>query len=251
MRFIDPVNLLASFDAGKNGLEAEDAVAARGLTIGHWPQSVAVSSVGGWVATRASGQFSTAYGNIEDIVYSIEAVLPTANVGHPGQGAARLGRAGPAPPAAGLAKARSASSPASPSRCAARRRRRPCARFEAPSMRAGFDLQREIIQRGWRPPVMRQYDERESRRARRARRSAACLILMVHEGPAALVAAELEAVDALAAEMGVARRAGRRSSSTGSSTATPCRTGTRSWQRGMVVDTVEVAADVGRDRRGL
>ena len=31
-------------------------------------------------------------------------------------------------------------------------------------MRAGFELQREIVQSGWRPPVMRQYDERESRR---------------------------------------------------------------------------------------
>ena len=75
-RTIDPVNLLASFDAGKNGLEAETEVAAHGLTIGHWPQSVGVSSVGGWIATRASGQFSTAYGNIEDIVHSVEAVLP-------------------------------------------------------------------------------------------------------------------------------------------------------------------------------
>src|ERR1700684_4590109 len=77
VRFIDPVNLLAGFDAGKNGAEAEAAVAGQGLTIGHWPQSVAVSSVGGWVATRASGQFSTGYGNIEDLVHSIEAVLPS------------------------------------------------------------------------------------------------------------------------------------------------------------------------------
>src|SRR5690606_25444848 len=68
VRAIDETNLLATFEAGKNGLEAENAVADRGLTIGHWPQSIAVSSVGGWIATRASGQFSTGYGNIEDIV---------------------------------------------------------------------------------------------------------------------------------------------------------------------------------------
>ena len=92
-RFIDPVNLVAGFDAGKNGLEAEEAVAAQGLTIGHWPQSVAVSTVGGWVATRASGQFSTAYGNIEDIVHTIEAVLPNGEFVTLGKGPARLGRA--------------------------------------------------------------------------------------------------------------------------------------------------------------
>src|SRR5262249_40564831 len=67
-RQIDAVNLLGAFDAGKRGSEAEREVADVGLTIGHWPQSIAVSSVGGWVATRASGQFSTANGNIEDIV---------------------------------------------------------------------------------------------------------------------------------------------------------------------------------------
>ena len=60
--------------------------AAQGLTIGHWPQSVAMSSVGGWVATRASGQFSTAYGNIEDIVHSIEAVLPDGELVTLGKG---------------------------------------------------------------------------------------------------------------------------------------------------------------------
>ena len=76
IREIDAFNLKATFDAGVNGLHAEESVAAHGLTIGHWPQSIALSSVGGWVSTRAAGQFSTAYGNIEDMVYS-PVVLPT------------------------------------------------------------------------------------------------------------------------------------------------------------------------------
>ena len=82
---IDEINLVASFDAGKNGGEAERDVQEKGLTIGHWPQSIDVSSVGGWIATRASGQFSTGYGNIEDIVYSIEAVLPDGSILHAGK----------------------------------------------------------------------------------------------------------------------------------------------------------------------
>ena len=69
---IDEENLLLTVQAGINGLVAEEAVAERGLTMGHWPQSIGISSVGGWVSTRASGQFSTAYGNIEDIVYTID-----------------------------------------------------------------------------------------------------------------------------------------------------------------------------------
>ena len=72
---LDDGNLLASFRAGTNGLEAEERCREAGLTIGHWPQSIALSTVGGWVATRAAGQFSTGYGSIEDLVFALEAVL--------------------------------------------------------------------------------------------------------------------------------------------------------------------------------
>jgi len=242
VRSIDPVNLLASFDAGKNGLEAEQAVAERGLTIGHWPQSVAVSSVGGWVATRASGQFSSAYGNIEDIVHTIEAVLPDGEVVTLGKGPRAssgpdlrqlmLGSEGTLGVITGVTLSL---------------RRAPEARavsaFEAPDMRAGFAFQREAIQSGWRPPVVRQYDERESLRL--DGRAKACLILMVHEGPAALVAAETAAIAQVAARMGIA---------TAPSDIVDHWLGHRntvpSWgmflQRGIVLDTVEVSADWDR-----
>ncbi|HZL01055.1 MAG TPA: FAD-binding oxidoreductase [Caulobacteraceae bacterium] len=201
VRFIDPVNLLAGFDAGVNGLAAEEAVAAGGLTIGHWPQSVAISTVGGWIATRASGQFSTLNGNIEDIVHAIEAVLPTGEI-------VTLGKAPRASAGPDLRHLMLGSEG-----CLGvitgvtfSLRRAPEARalsaFSAPDMRAGFELQREIIQRGWRPPVVRQYDERESLRL--DERATGCLILMVHEGPAALVAAETAAIAALASETGIA-----------------------------------------------
>jgi alkyldihydroxyacetonephosphate synthase len=55
----------------------EAAVVGRGYTTGHYPQSIALSTVGGWVATRAAGQFSTRYGNIEDLCLGLEAVLPS------------------------------------------------------------------------------------------------------------------------------------------------------------------------------
>jgi alkyldihydroxyacetonephosphate synthase len=238
VRAIDPVNLLASFDAGKNGAEAEAAVAEHGLTIGHWPQSVAVSSVGGWVATRASGQFSTANGNIEDIVHSIEAVLPNGDLVTLGKGPRAsagpdlrhlmLGSEGTLGVITGVTFSL---------RRAAEARR--LSAFEVASMPAGFDLQREIVQRGWRPPVMRQYDERESRRL--DGRLGRCALLMVHEGPAALVEVEAHAIATLAAEMGA--------------TSAPSevvehwlehRNNVPPWdsilERNMVADTVEVSA---------
>src|SRR3546814_10916735 len=46
-----------------------------GLTLGHWPQSVALSTVGGWLACRSAGQLSTRYGKIEDMVLGLDVVL--------------------------------------------------------------------------------------------------------------------------------------------------------------------------------
>ena len=80
LRSLASSDLLATFGAGTNGLVAEERVQAEGLTIGHWPQSIELSTVGGWVATRASGQYSTAYGNIEDVVHSVEAVLADGTI---------------------------------------------------------------------------------------------------------------------------------------------------------------------------
>jgi alkyldihydroxyacetonephosphate synthase len=203
VRSIDETNLLAEFDAGKNGLEAEKAVARRGLTIGHWPQSIAVSSVGGWIATRASGQFSTAYGNIEDIVYSIEAVLPSGDL-------VRLGRA---PRAAagpdlrhlllgsegtlGVITGVSFSLRRAPERSAH-------SAFFARTMAAGLDAQRRIVQAGWLPPVMRQYDSIEAtRNFSESVRGEDALLFMVHEGPAGRVEAEVQGVEAIARKSGL------------------------------------------------
>ena len=245
VRSIDSTNLLASFDAGKNGLEAEQAVAEQGLTIGHWPQSVAVSSVGGWVATRASGQFSSAYGNIEDIVRSIEAVLPDGELVTLGKGP----RASSGPDLRNLMMGSEGTLGVITGVTLSLRRAaesRAVSAFEVSDMAAGFAFQREVIQTGWRPPVVRQYDERESLRL--DARAKACLILMVHEGPAALVTAETAAIAAIAERMGVA---------TAPSDIVDHWLGHRntvpSWdvflKRGIVLDTVEVSADW--DRIGL
>ena len=50
------------------------------LTVGHWPQSMALSTVGGWLACRGAGQLSNRYGKIEDIVVGLEVVLADGRV---------------------------------------------------------------------------------------------------------------------------------------------------------------------------
>ena len=58
----------------------EATLTARGYTSGHFPQSIARATVGGLVATRSAGQFSTKYGNIEDLLLGLEVVLPSGDV---------------------------------------------------------------------------------------------------------------------------------------------------------------------------
>ena len=62
---LDETSRLATFGAGVKGPDLEAALRAHGFTLGHFPQSFELSTLGGWVATRSSGQESLGYGRIE------------------------------------------------------------------------------------------------------------------------------------------------------------------------------------------
>ncbi len=67
LRHFDPVSQLATFGAGVAGPDVEAQLRARGCTLGHYPQSFELSTLGGWVVTRSSGQQSLGYGRIEQL----------------------------------------------------------------------------------------------------------------------------------------------------------------------------------------
>ena len=77
---IDPVDMMATAQCGVGLQELEDTLRAQGLTTGHSPQSKPLAEMGGLVATRSIGQFSTLYGGIEDLVIGLEAVFPGGRV---------------------------------------------------------------------------------------------------------------------------------------------------------------------------
>jgi alkyldihydroxyacetonephosphate synthase len=68
-------NLCITVEAGMKGGVLESWLNERNLTLGHYPQSLHISTVGGWVSTTASGTFSTKYGGIENLVLGLEIVL--------------------------------------------------------------------------------------------------------------------------------------------------------------------------------
>jgi alkyldihydroxyacetonephosphate synthase len=77
---IDPVNMMATAQCGVRLQDLEDSLRAQGLTTGHSPQSKPLAQMGGLVATRSIGQFSTLYGGIEDMVVGLESVFPGGRV---------------------------------------------------------------------------------------------------------------------------------------------------------------------------
>ncbi|MRI32837.1 FAD-binding oxidoreductase [Endozoicomonas sp. OPT23] len=64
---INPESQVATFGAGTPGPQVESQLRAKGYTLGHYPQSWELSTVGGWIASRSSGQQSLRYGRIEQM----------------------------------------------------------------------------------------------------------------------------------------------------------------------------------------
>jgi len=76
IEWIDKENLRACVQAGITGSELEAQLAKAGFVCGHEPDSIELSTLGGWIATNASGMKKNRYGNIEDIVENVTMITP-------------------------------------------------------------------------------------------------------------------------------------------------------------------------------
>ena len=72
--WIDENNLTACIESGIIGQDLERKLVEKGYCVGHEPDSLEFSSLGGWVATRASGMKKNTYGNIEDLIIHFRTV---------------------------------------------------------------------------------------------------------------------------------------------------------------------------------
>ena len=77
IEWIDEANGLACIQAGIVGRHLEEKLSEAGYTMGHEPDSIEFSTLGGWIATNASGMKRNKYGNIEDIVQNFVLATPT------------------------------------------------------------------------------------------------------------------------------------------------------------------------------
>lgn len=233
--------LFARVQAGKMGQALEDELRQAGYTCGHFPQSIALSTVGGWVSTRAAGQYSTRYGNIEDLVLGLEAVLPDGRLLRlpprvrwatgPDLRQLFLGAEG----TLGIVTEVSLKIFPLPENTLLQS-------FSFPSMVSGFEAIRNILRAGWRPPVVRLYDAVESARLfPEASTGNDYLLLLVSEGPGALVAAEAAACAGVCAALGGEAR-GPEPVQHWLDERNKVPTFDTFVEKGLVVDTIEVSA---------
>ncbi len=77
---VDPVSMTATLQPGLRGPEAEALLAEHGLTLGHYPQSFEFATIGGFAATRSSGQSSAGYGRFDALVVGLTLATPRGDL---------------------------------------------------------------------------------------------------------------------------------------------------------------------------
>lgn len=80
VKWVDRKNMTACIEAGIMGRDLEKELARYQVVLGHEPDSVEFSTLGGWISTRASGMKKNVYGNIEDIILNVKIVTPQGTI---------------------------------------------------------------------------------------------------------------------------------------------------------------------------
>ncbi|HKY66512.1 MAG TPA: FAD-binding oxidoreductase, partial [Acidimicrobiales bacterium] len=189
---VDGTSLVLDVLPGTFGdLLERDLRADHGVTVGHWPQSVALSTVGGWIACRGAGQLSGRYGKIEDIVLGLDVALADGT---------RITTGGWPRAAVGsdLTQLFVGSEGTLGVVTGARLRLHPAPTHERRgawllgSFDLGLDTMRRVVQRGAHPAVLRLYDAAEADRTYGTGDKA--LLLALDEGDGALVDTTFELI---------------------------------------------------------
>ncbi|MGA8851832.1 MAG: FAD-binding oxidoreductase [Aeromicrobium sp.] len=77
---VDPVSMTARLQPGMRGPQAEAALAEHGLRLGHFPQSFEYATIGGFAATRSSGQNSAGFGRFDQMVVGLRLATPAGEL---------------------------------------------------------------------------------------------------------------------------------------------------------------------------
>ncbi|WP_232819941.1 FAD-binding oxidoreductase [Nocardioides allogilvus] len=203
---VDKESMTATLEPGLRGPEAEALLAEEGVTLGHYPQSFEFATIGGFAATRSSGQSSAGYGRFDAVVVAMTVVTPSGTIT---VGSAPANAAGPdlrqlflgSEGAFGVISA-----------VTVRVRELPAVKeyvgWRWPSFAAGATAMRTLAQAGLLPTVIRLSDEAETAinladpSAIGGAGDAGCMMITGFEGTQSAVDAKRAAVTAILTELG-------------------------------------------------
>jgi alkyldihydroxyacetonephosphate synthase len=190
---LDETNLICRCESGVNGLVLEKHLNERGLTLGHFPSSLPGTTIGGLVATRSSGQESSRYGGIEDMVLGLALVLPDGTFAGP-----RPGPRSAVGPALHQLWMGSEGALGVMLGAVLRVHRLPEAvvgrGYAFAGLDPGLEAMRTVMQSGLRPLVMRLYDADDTTFNGYDLPAGACLLVVATAGVTGVAQAEAEAV---------------------------------------------------------
>lgn len=180
---IDTYNMMATCECGVPLQILEDKLREQGFTAGHSPQSKPLAQMGGLVATRSIGQFSTLYGGIEDMLVGLEAVFPNGiitrikNVPRRAAGPdirhVIIGNEGALCYITEVTVKIFKYQPENNSIMG----------YLLDNMKTGFEILREVMVSGYRPSVARLYDEEDGMYHFSHFSGGKCVLIFMAEGP--------------------------------------------------------------------
>jgi alkyldihydroxyacetonephosphate synthase len=193
---VDAYNMQATAQCGVPLQVLEDRARELGLTTGHSPQSKPVAHMGGLVATRSIGQFSTLYGGIEDMVVGLEVVFPGGQVSRIKNVPRRAAGPDIRHIVIGNEGALCFISEVTVKLFPYMPENNTFLGWTLKNMKTGFEVLREVMVAGYKPSVARLYDP-EDGQLHFSHFAAAddCVLLFMAEGAAGITAATAAAIE--------------------------------------------------------
>ena len=195
---IDETNLICRVESGVNGMTLEKTLNDKGLTLGHYPSSLPRTTVGGLISTRSSGQESSRFGSIEDMVQGLAVVLPDGTFTSP-----RPGPRSAVGPALHHLWVGAEGSLGVILGADLRIHRQPALvigrGYEFASLNDGLTAMRAVMQAGIRPLVMRLYDNEDAGFNGYEVGAAGCVLVVATAGEEEVARAESAVVKRFAA----------------------------------------------------
>lgn len=197
---IDTYNMQATGQCGTSLQELEDRLREQGYTTGHSPQSKPLAQLGGLVATRSIGQFSTLYGGIEDMVVGLEAVFPNGEITKIKNVPRRAAGPDIRHVIIGNEGAICYITEVTVKIFKYMPENNVLLGYTLDNMKTGFEILREVMVNGYRPSVARLYDPEDGAYHFSHFADGKCVIIFMAEGPKALAKATGEAIEEIIAK---------------------------------------------------